>query len=124
MKISEKVIVFVTSKDREGKTLKTKDGKPFKKFSTNFSSKNDDGTYTNKSMEVRFNRENIPESATKKMTDNKCYVLDVKNGWIGVRSYKNEENEERKVFYLWIDEASVTEAKEIQQSSKNGDLPF
>lgn len=124
MKISEKVIVFVQTKDREGKPLKTKEGKPFKKFSTNFSSKNEDGSYTNKSMEVRFNRDNIPEKSTNKMVDSKCYVLNVTNAWIGVRSYKNEDNEERRVFYLWIDEAKVEEAKEIQQTSKNDDLPF
>ena len=124
MKISEKVLVFVTTKDREGKPLKTKDGKPFKKFSTNFSSKNEDGSYTNKSMEVRFNRENIPEKATNKMVETKCYELDVKNAWIGVRSYKTEDDEERRVFYLWIDEANVKEAKDINQTSKNNDLPF
>ena len=116
MKISERVQVFVEE-------AKTKEGKPFKKFRTSFSTKNEDGTYTNKSMEVRFNRENIPEAKTNKMLSTKVYTLEVENGWIGVRSYKNEENEERRVFYLYIDKANVKEAKDIQAASSN-DIPF
>ena len=116
MKISERVQVFVEDK-------KTKDGKPFKSFATSFSTKNEDGTYTNKSMEVRFNRENIPEKSLNKMLSTKVYTLEVENGWIGVRSYTNEEVEERRVFYLFIDKASVKESKDIQKTASN-DIPF
>ena len=116
MKISERVQVFVEDK-------KTKEGKPFKTFRTSFSTKNEDGSYTNKSMEVRFNHENIPEAKLNKMLSTKVYTLEVENGWIGVRSYKNEEDEERRVFYLYIDKANVKESKDIQQASSN-DMPF
>ena len=116
MKVSELVRVFVEDK-------KTKDGKPWKAFTTSFSSKNEDGTYVNKSMEVRFNRENIPEAKTNKMESTKVYTLEVENAWIGVRSYTNEEGEERKVFYLYIDKASVKESKDIEKSG-NSDIPF
>ena len=116
MKISETIRVFVENKQ-------TKEGKPFKTFSTSFSTKNEDGSYINKSMEVRFNKENIPESATAKLLETKVYTLDVENAWLGVRSYKNADNEEVKVFYLYIDKATIKEAKDINKS-KNNDLPF
>lgn len=116
MKVSELLRVFVEDK-------KTKEGKPWKSFTTSFSSKNEDGTYVNKSMEVRFNKENIPESKTNKMESTKVYTLEVENAWIGVRGYVNEKGEERKVFYLYIDKAKVKESKDIEKSG-NSDIPF
>lgn len=116
MKISETIRIFVETK-------KTKEGKPFKVFSTSFSTKNEDGSYINKSMEVRFNKENIPESATSKLLESKVYTLNVENAWLGVRAYNNAEGEEVKVFYLYVDKATIKEAKDINKS-KNSDLPF
>ena len=116
MKISEKVIVFVQDK-------KGKENQPFKTFSTTISSKRND-EYVNKSLEVRFNTENIPQEALNKMVSTKYYVLDVEDGWLGVREYENEQGESRKVLYLYIDKASVKEAKSITNPPKNDDLPF
>lgn len=117
MLISGKLLVFVEDK-------KGKENKPFKTFSTSISNKNLDGSYINKSLEVRFNTENIPQEKLNKMTSDKCYTLEVEEGWLSVRAYKNEADEERKVFYIYVDKATVKEAKPITKKEANSDLPF
>ena len=116
MKVSEKLLVFVQDK-------KAKENRTFKTFSTNVSSKNDE-EYINKSIEVRFNTENIPQEALNKMDSSKCYELEVEDGWLGVRKYTNEAGEERKVLYVYVDKASVKSAKPIKKAPENNDLPF
>ena len=117
MKISERVILFVEDK-------KGKENKPFKTFSTTISSKQADESYLNKSLEVRFNTENIPLEALNKLKADMCYTLDVEDGWLSVRSYKTAENEERRVLYLYIDKATIKDSKKIAKPSKSDELPF
>lgn len=116
MQISGKLILFVQDK-------KDKENHPFKTFSTTISSKRNE-EYVNKSMEVRFNTENIPVEKTNKLKSSMCYTLEVENAWLGVREYKNKENEEIKVFYIYIDKATITGSKEIAVKSEDNDLPF
>ena len=117
MEISGKLILFVQDK-------KGKENIPFKTFSTTISSKQLDGEYLNKSMEVRFNTENIPQEALNQLQSSKYYTLDVEEGWHGVRAYKNDNDEEIRVLYIYVNKATVKEAKLIQSSSKNNDFPF
>ena len=117
MKVSERLVVFV--KDQKGK-----ENKPFKSFSTTISSKKDDGSYINISFEVRFNTENIPQSALDKMVSSKCYVLEVEDGWLGAREYINKEGEPRRVPYIYVDKATVKESKPVAKPTSNDDLPF
>ena len=116
MKVSEKVILFVEDK-------KGKENQPFKTFSTTISTKKND-QYINKSLEVRFNTENIPLEKLNKLSASKCYILEVEDGWLGVREYEVENGDTRKVFYLYIDKATIKDAKVINKPSKNDDLPF
>ena len=116
MKISEKVILFVEDK-------KGKENQPFKTFSTTVSSKKGE-EFINKSLEVRFNTENIPLDKLNKLQSDHCYTLDVEDGWLGVRSYETENGDTRKVLYLYVDKATVKESKKINKVSSNNDLPF
>lgn len=116
MKVSEKVILFVEDK-------KGKENQPFKTFSTTISSKRGDD-YINKSLEVRFNTDNIPTEKLNKLSADKCYNLEVEDGWLGVREYEVENGDKRKVLYLYIDKATIKDAKTINRPSKNNDLPF
>ena len=116
MKVSEKVLLFVQDK-------KGKENQPFKTFSTTISTKRDEN-YINKSLEVRFNTENIPQEKLNKLVSTKCYELDVEDGWLGVREYEVAEGETRKAIYLYIDKATIKSAKEINQKPKDDDLPF
>ena len=116
MKVSEKVILFVQDK-------KGKENVPFKTFSTNVSTKKED-KYLNKSLEVRFNTENIPQEKLNKLSSDFCYTLEVEDGWLGVREYEVENGDTRRVLYLYIDKATIKDKKEINKSQKNDDLPF
>ena len=122
MEISGKLTLFVEEK-------KGKENSTFKTFSTTISSKDANGKYLNKSLEVRFNRDLIPEEATNKLLPSKCYTLEVESAWLSVRSYTkiiNEESEDRKVIFLFIDKATIKSAKDVKRASngKNDDLPF
>ena len=92
MKISERLILFV--EDKEGK-----ENQPFKTFSTTISTKKGE-EYLNKSVEVRFNTNNIPFEKLNKLKSDHCYTLEVEDGWLGVRSYETEEGDTRKVLYI------------------------
>lgn len=116
MQISGKLILFVQDK-------KGKENQPFKTFSTTISSRRNE-EYVNKSMEVRFNTENIPLEKLNKLSSSKCYTLEVEDGWLGVREYQTDEGDSRKVFYIYIDKASVKDSKPINNPSKSDDLPF
>ena len=72
MKVSEKVILFVQDK-------KGKENQPFKTFSTTISSKRNE-EYINKTLEVRFNTENIPLEKLNKLSSDRCYTLEVEDG--------------------------------------------
>ena len=116
MKVSEKVLLFVEEK-------KGKEGNVFKTFSTTISTKRDD-EYVNKSLEVRFNTDNIPQSSLNKLSTSKCYTLEVENGWLGVREYIDKNNEVKKVLYVFIDKATIKDSKPVNKNSQNDDLPF
>ena len=116
MKISEKLILFVEDK-------KGKENQPFKTFSTTISSKKGE-EYVNKSIEVRFNTENIPLEKLNKLKSDYCYTLDVEDGWLSVRTYETEDGDTRKVLYIYIDKATVKDSKKINKVSSNNDLPF
>lgn len=122
MEISGKLVLFVEDK-------KGKEGNTFKTFATTISSKDDSGKYVNKSLEVRFNRENITEAQTNKLLASKCYTLEVESAWLSVRKYTkiiNENSEDRKVIYLYIDKATIKSSKDVKKvdPSKTDDLPF
>lgn len=121
MEISGKLTLFVEEK-------KGKENTTFKTFSTTISSKGEDGKYLNKSIEVRFNRDNITEAQTNKLLTSKCYTLEVENAWLSVRKYTtmvNEAPEDKKVLYIFIDQATIKEAKDIKKpKNQDNDLPF
>ena len=115
MQISGKIILFVEEKKGKENTL-------FKTFSTTISNKKEDGSYINKSLEVRFNEEKITRQQLNQLSPKKFYVLEVADGWLSVRSYVKDE-ETRTILYLYIDEATIKEAKDIK-NPKGNDLPF
>ena len=117
MQISGKLNLFVQDK-------KGKENKPFKTFSTTVSSQDLEGKYINKTIEVRFNTENIPLEKLNKLSANKMWILEIEEGWHGVRSYKNDNDEEIKVLYIYVNKATVKDSKDIQAKEENNDLPF
>ena len=115
MQISGKLILF-------GEEKKGKENTLFKTFSTTISNKQEDGSYVNKTLEVKFNEEKITRQQLNQLSVKKCYVLEVSNAWLSVRSYVKDEAK-KTTLYLFIDEATIKESKDIK-NPKGNDLPF
>ena len=113
MTISGKFNVFVEDKKGQEKSL-------FKTFSTTISTKQQDGSYLNKSLEVVLDKEEFPAERKAKFDKNYMYELEVSEAWLGVRSYTKDENEVR-ILYLYINKAEVKSKKKINKSSNPAD---
>ena len=117
MLVSGKFNVFVEDKKGQEKSL-------FKTFSTTISSKQQDGSYLNKSLEVRFDKENFSSEQIAKFDSHYMYEIEVSEAWLGVRSYTKDENEVR-ILYLFISKAKCLSKKKInKQSDPANDLPL
>lgn len=117
MLISGKFNVFVEDKKGQENSL-------FKTFSTTISTKQQDGSYLNKSIEVRFDKENFTSEQLAKLDCHFMYEIEVSEAWLGVRSYTKDENE-IKVLYLYISQGKCNSKKKINKSADQGDdLPF
>lgn len=114
MDIRGKINLFVATKE--------KDGNKFRVFNGTLSTKQKDETYLNYAIDVRFDSKNFPEEKLNKLSEDKYYVLDVKEGFIGVRSYKLEDKE-IKTLYLQVLKADIVDSRELKQV-KDKDLPW
>lgn len=113
MTISGKFNVFVEDKKGQEKSV-------FKTFSTTISTKQQDGSYLNKSIEVRLDKEEFPSERVAKFDSKFMYEFDVTEAWLGVRSYTKDENEVR-ILYLYINKAEIKSKKKITKSSNPAD---
>lgn len=113
MTISGKFNVFVEDKKGQEKSL-------FKTFSTTISTKQQDGSYLNKSIEVVLDKEEFPAERKAKFDSKFMYEFEVSEAWLGVRSYTKDENEVR-ILYLYINKAEVKSKKKINKSSNPAD---
>ena len=119
MTITGLINLFVETKKTSGSVFKT--------FSTSISSKGRvEGEYYRKSMEVRFNTENIPTEKLYKLKDNEWYELEIEEGWLGVRQYQDKEDQTKSVFYIFVNKGTLKEAHKKKPKDKpaNDDLPF
>ena len=119
MTITGLINLFVETKKTSGSVFKT--------FSTSFSSKGKvEGEFVRKSMEVRFNTENIPTDNLYKLKDDYYYELEIEEGWLGVREYLDKNNEAKRVFYVFVNKGTLKDQhkKKIQKKESENDLPF
>lgn len=108
-------------------TKKGKENTTFQSFSTSVSTRvKDSEEFINKSLEVRFSTENFKAETLRKLKDSKVYDLDVEDGWLSVRSYKNADDVEVKVLYLFVNKATLKGMKDKKVASKKVEdtLPF
>lgn len=113
MKISGKIFLFV--EDKTGR-----ENSQFKTFSTSISTPKEDGSFINKSLEVRFNEKNITRDKLNMLSASKVYTLEVEDAWLSVREYTKDEVTKR-VIYLFIDKATIKDSKAKKNSNE---LPF
>lgn len=120
MKLTGKFIIFVEDKH-------VKDG-VIKVFSTSVSKKQENGSYVNATIGVRFGKTNFPNERLEKLQMNKCYTFDVTNAWLDVRAYTTKDGKAGREIFIHIEEATPVESKEVIhkdiRASLPEDLPF
>lgn len=103
-----------------------KDGK-FIVCRTTISSKNEDESYLNMSVEVRFSKEVAPKEKLAKLDTEKCYQFDCEEGFLTCDSYKNKDGKEVRFLVIFITKGKITGSKSVNRPAKevnNDDLPF
>lgn len=120
MNITGKIIVFVEDKVVGKNTIKV--------FSTSVGKKNEDGSYTNASIGVRFTKENFPLERLNKFQANKCYSFELEEAWLDCRAFQTKDGKDAREIYITIKSAKPLEAKDIVRKdireSAGKDLPF
>ena len=107
MKITGKTTLFV--EHHEG-------AKPFDTYSTTVSHKNEDGSYLNANLEVRFTQAFLTEEKKKALKPNVAYQLEVKDGWLDVRSFTTKEGAIARVLVLVVNDATMLQQKEVKKA--------
>ena len=121
LRVFGKINVFVDEKTIGGKAVKV--------FSTNIDTEQADKTKVKGYLDVRFSKSLFPEERIANMKPNKCYTLDITDGWLSVRQYQKGD-ETRKAFYIFVNKANAVAVKDCKPKAEttgdgnNGDLPF
>lgn len=99
--------------------VEEKSGSKF--FSTTISRKVEDGTYNNCSLDVRFSKEKFPKESLDKLDPKFAYKINILDGFLSVRTYKNKEGKEVRVIYLQVEDGELKDKKEISNKQKPND---
>ena len=121
MKLSaDQINVFVETKA-------TKDGEN-KVFTTSIGSKDKEGNYTNKSLEVSFSKDALSKENLAKLVSGYYYQVEVRDGFLTCRSYTNKDGRKVVVLVAKILRCKVLGRKEIAVKETAKDdadvLPF
>lgn len=117
MEIKGKVTIFPE------KRINKQTNEEFIKCRATISSKNEDGSYNNKSVEVKFDNKVFPREKINKLDVNMCYVLDVESGYLICDSYTNKDGVKQTAIGLFISAGSLKDSKPVEKKQQNG-LPF
>ena len=90
------------------------------------SSKDQEGKYLNKSVEVKFDKEKFPKEKVNALDPEMCYELEVEKGYLLVDGYTNNEGKLITVINLFVCEGKlVGEPLKVNRVEKtSGNLPF
>ena len=105
MNIVGKFVIFVEDKQTSKGKIKT--------FNTSISHKNEDGSYTNARMEVRFAKENFPLERINKLVSTKCYTFEVIEAWLDCRAFQTKDGKDAREIFLSIKQANPVESKDV-----------
>lgn len=115
MKLTGKFVIFVEDKKVNDGTIKL--------FSTSISKKQDNGSYVNATINVRFGKTNFPNERLAKLEHTKCYTFNVTNAWLDVRAYTTKDGKAGREIFIHIEEAEPVESKEVIRKDIRADLP-
>lgn len=122
MDLQGKCTLFVSKREIE----KDGDKKIVVDLSTTISSKDAEGHYINKKVDVRLVGKKFPEESLLKLEENKCYTMDVFSGFHSVRQWKDSHGKDRRELEFVITDGKLLSSKEVVKKEvvKNDDLPF
>ena len=92
------------------------------------SSKSESGEYVNKSVSIRFAGSNFPKDKVNELNPEKCYDLEIEEGFLGVKEITNS-NGSRKEIEIVVLKGKLSNPKEVnrpevKEEPKSDDLPF
>ena len=115
MEIKGKITIFPEEKQNEkGKFIVCKG---------TISSKDKDGKYLNKSVEVKFDKEKFPREKINSLNPELCYQLEIANGYLVVDGYEKEGKTITSI-NLFVVEGKLTGTPKPVNRAEKTDLPF
>lgn len=114
MKVTGRINLFIEN-------VKKDDGTFWQKYTGTISHKHEDGSYTNASIRLVFNKEEFPEAKMKNLKAEKTYQLEVEDGWLDCKAFVRAENKQGREIYIFINKAKLVNEKTIQNKNE---LPF
>lgn len=101
--------------------------KGFPTYSATIGSKNEDGSYNNVYVEVKFTKDNFPKEKLEKLIANMCYSLNVKDGFLTATSYTAKDGTLKRKLVIMVVDATIEKATKCEakpEAKKSNDLPF
>ena len=124
MELKGKITIFPELKERE-----TDEGKSesFIVCRGTISSKNESGAYVNKSVNVKFAGSNFPKEKVNKLNPEKCYKLEIEEGFLSV-SEVNSIHGVRRELEIVVLKGKLSDPKVVERptpkETTSEDLPF
>lgn len=108
-----------------------KEGKNDKGESENYivcrgtiSSKSESGEYLNKSVNVRFAGSNFPKDKVNKLNPEKCYKLEIEEGFLSVVQVKERRDLEIVVLKGKLSDPKLVNRVAPEEKPVDADIPF
>ena len=125
MDIKGKITIFPELKERETE-------KGVESFiavrGTISTTKKDSGEYINKSVTIRFAGSNFPAEKVNKLSPEKCYKLDVEEGFLSVEEFPVARGTRRELVFVVLkgklSDPKVVERPVVEEKATDEDLPF
>ena len=124
MKLKGKITIFPEMKERKNDKGEVEN---FIVCRGTISSKNESGAYINKSVNVKFAGSNFPKDKVNKLNPEKCYDLEVEEGFLSVVEITNI-NGTRKDLEIVVLKGKLANPRDVQrkpvEATNSDDLPF
>lgn len=92
----------------------------FVKFTSNISTKQQDGSYVNLPVDIIFNKEKYPESTLSKLNVESNYNLEIADGSLMVREYE-ANGVKKQVLCIYVNDCTINDEKKTKKASKKND---
>ena len=88
------------------------------------STKSEAGEYLNKSVNIRFAGSNFPKDKVNKLNPEKCYKLEIEEGFLSVQQLKDRKDLEIVVLKGKLSDPKLVNRVAPEEKPADPDLPF